>query len=565
MRALLVRIMPQVALMAGLGLGAVMTFAVYSAEERRLEAEFERSADLAVDLITSRLEQHVVVLRAAKGLFAASRGKVARDEFLRFIEAVDIVGDLSGVQGVGFARAFPPDQGAGARAEIAAQYGVDVEIRPETDQPWRVPIVLLEPDNPRNMNALGYDMYVEPVRRAAMDRALATGEPQMSGPVMLVQETEVDRQTGFLVYLAYGGRSAGAGGGLSAQVGFVYAPFRGGDLIRAALSGAHGAQPGMRITDEAMPDLPIHADPVVGEGGPDLSRRVDVLGRTWRFDLWQTGTVPWHRHLGSLLVGLVSVLFAATAALAISARQEEAGQARELAAAAKRESEYRGLLLQEMKHRIKNHIARIQSIARQSARGASDVKAFTTAFDSRLQAMAAVQEILAGTLSAQADLGEILRKELQQCLDTAAVDHLMAGPPVVLDERQAHAFAMVAHELVTNAMKYGGLSGEGGRLRVNWQLDPPETAGAAPVVALDWVERFPGPSEAPAPAPAATAIAGGGFGSRLIEASLKGELSGTISRDFSADGLHIRIRFAMNPDLVPKVAARPGERRRRRR
>ncbi|MEZ5756318.1 MAG: CHASE domain-containing protein [Paracoccaceae bacterium] len=558
MRAILVRIMPQAALVAGLGLGAVMTFAVYSAEQQRLQAEFERSADLAVDLITSRLDQHVVVLRAAKGLFSAARGRVARDEFLRFIEEVDIVGDLSGVQGVGFARVMAADQGAEARAEIAAQYGLDVEIRPPTDQALRAPIVLLEPDSPRNMNALGYDMYVEPVRRAAMDRALATGKPQMSGPVVLVQETEVDRQTGFLVYLAYGGGMAGIGDGVPREAGFVYAPFRGDDLVRAALAGAHEAMPGLMITDEAMPDLPIHGA-AAGGRAPDLSRSVEVLGRNWRFDLWQGGAVQWHRHLGSLLVGLVSILFASAAALAISARQEEAAQARELAAAARRESEYRGLLLQEMKHRIKNHIARIQSIARQSARGAVDVKAFTTAFDARLQAMAAVQEILAGTLSAQADLGEILRKELQQCLDTEAVDHLMEGPPVILDERQAHAFAIVAHELVTNAMKYGGLAGSGGRLRVDWRLDPPEGPEAAPVIALDWIERFAGPSEAPA-----TPATGGGFGSRLIEASLEGELAGTITRDFGAEGLHIRIRFAMNPDLVPKGPAPRKEKRRRR-
>lgn len=555
------RMMPQVALLAGLGLGAVMTFAVYSAERQRMAAEFERSGDLAVDLVTSRLEQHVVVLRAAKGLFSAARGHVARDEFLRFIEEVDIVGDLSGVQGVGFARVFAPDQSEAARAEIAGHYAVDAGIRPATDQPWRAPIVLLEPGNPRNMNALGFDMYAEPVRRAAMDRALATGKPQMSGPVVLVQETDIDRQTGFLIYLAYGGGAAGTGDGVPLDAGFVYAPFRGGDLIRAALAAGSGARPVLMITDEAMPGLPIHAEAGAGQGPPDLSRSVDVLGRMWRFDLWQRGeALPWQGHMGSLLVGLVSILFAGAAALAISARQEEAAQARELAAAARRESEYRGLLLQEMKHRIKNHIARIQSIARQSARGAVDVKAFTTAFDARLQAMAAVQEILAGTLSAQADLGEILRKELQQCLDRADVDHLTEGPAVVLDERQAHAFAIVAHELVTNAMKYGGLSGESGRLKVDWRLDPPETAGGAPVVALDWIEAFPAPVDG-----AATPPTGGGFGSRLIEASLTGELAGTISRDFGAEGLHIRIRFAINPDLAPRTKDIQVERRRRRR
>jgi CHASE1-domain containing sensor protein/two-component sensor histidine kinase len=557
MRQAFGRIMPQVALVAALVLGAAMTLAVYFAEERRVEAEFNRSSDLTVDLITSRLRQHVVVLRAAKGLFSASKGRVARDEFLRFIEEVDIVRDLSGVQGIGFARVFALEDSVKAQAEILGQYGVTVDIRPQTDQTWRVPIVLLEPDNQRNVNALGYDMYAEPVRRAAIDRALTTGEPQMSGPVLLVQETDTDRQTGFLVYLAFGGAPGRTGEGVPFAEGFVYAPFRGGDLIRAALAGAHDLPVGLRITDQAVPELPIYQDEAEADGSLGRVRVVEVLGRQWQFDLWQTGGQTWQRHLGSLLVGLVSVLFAAAAALAIAARQEEAAQARELAAAAARESDYRGLLLQEMKHRIKNHIARIQSIARQSARGATDVKAFTTAFDARLQSMAAVQEILAGTMAAQADLGGILRKELQQCLDTEEVEHLMDGPPVVLDERQAHAFALVAHELVTNALKYGGLSATGDGLKVDWRLDLPKAPDAPPIIQIDWAERFAG-----AASPEATAT-GSGFGSRLIEVSLKGELSGTIHRDFSAEGLRITLRFPMSPNLAPEPMAPPSRGRRR--
>src|SRR5690606_5657841 len=127
-----------------------------------------------------------------------------------------------------------------------------------------------------------------------------------------------------------------------------------------------------------------------------VTRRVDVLGRQWQFDLYRTTPQSWQRHLGSGLVGLISLLLAGATGLAVAARQQEAAQTREVAAAAAREVEYRSLWLQEMKHRIKNHIARIQSIARQSARGATDVRSFTETLDARLRAMAAVQEILAG-------------------------------------------------------------------------------------------------------------------------------------------------------------------------
>lgn len=519
-------------------MGMAMTWAVHVAEGQREEAEFARAADLMVDLITTRLQQHVVVLRAAKGLFAAQEGIAARDEFLRFIEEVGIARDLTGVQGVGFARLIPAGDPSQVEAEILGRYGVKAAVHPATDQPWRAPIVLLEPADPRNLAALGYDMYADPVRRAAMDRAIASGEPEMSAPVELVQEITGEKQTGFLIYLAYGGRPDG---GLPHAEGFVYAPFRGADLIRAALADAPDLPVTLAVADKEAPDRPFFT------GGPFSSgwalrqgREVEVMGRTWRIDIRQAGGMIWQRYPGTMLVGLVSVLFVAAAGLASAARRQEAAQARELAAAAAREAEYRGLLLQEMKHRIKNHIARIQSIARQSARGAGDVKAFTAAFDARLQAMAAVQDILAGSATPQAELGAILRKELQQCLDTEEVEHLMDGPPVLLDERQAHALALVAHELVTNALKYGGLSEGGGGLRVGWRIE----AGDPPGVVIDWVERLDGAGTEP--------TFSKGFGSRLIEASLRGELSGTIERSFTPEGLRIALRFPVKLARVAK-------------
>ena len=550
--------MPWAALAGALLMGLAMTFAVHLAETRRATAEFARTADLAVDLITTRLHQHVVVLRAAKGLFAAQDGLVARNEFLRFIVEVGIASDLSGVRGVGFAPLVPAAQTAGPEAELLAHYRQQIPVRPATDQPWRAPIVLLEPADERNLAALGYDMYSDPVRRAAMQRAIASDEPEMSGPAVLVQEIDGEKQMGFLIYLAYGGRpdlleAADTAGGPPAE-GFVYAPFRGADLIRAALAEAPDLPVALEIIDKAAPERPLYRGDIPAEGTALRQvREVEVMGRTWRIDVWQTGGRAWHRHLGTLLVGLISVFFAAATGLAVAARRHEEAQAREVMAAAAREAEYRGLLLQEMKHRIKNHIARIQSIARQSARGAEDVATFTAAFDARLQAMAAVQEILAGTAMAQAGLREILRKELQQCLDTEEVEHLLDGPPVILDERQAHALALVAHELVTNAMKYGGLSEGGGGLRVGWRIEE----GSPPEVVIDWVERFETAEATPA--------AGKGFGSRLIEASLKGELSGTIERSFTGEGLRITLRFPLNPAMKPKDADAGGRERRRRR
>src|SRR5690606_16169472 len=133
-------------------------------------------------------------------------GVVARDGFLRFIVEVGIASDLSGIRGIGFAPLVPAAETAAPEAEILGRYHQKIPVRPATDQPWRAPIVLLEPADARNMAALGYDMYSDPVRRAAMLRAIASGEPEMSGPTELKQEIDGQKQMGFLIYLAYGGR-----------------------------------------------------------------------------------------------------------------------------------------------------------------------------------------------------------------------------------------------------------------------------------------------------------------------------------------------------------------------
>lgn len=544
MSGVLRRRLPWIAAAMALLIGAVMTGAVHQAENRRALAEFNRSADVAIELIMTRLREHLVLLRASKALFASENDEVDRAQFLIFLEEVGIRRELDGVQGIGMTRLLPPSETASAEAEIKLRYGLDVKVHPETDQNLRSIIVVLEPADAKNLIALGYDMYVDAVRRAAIERAIASGEPEMSGPVVLVQEVEGSKQTGFLILMAYADESAPGGVGQRRINSLVYAPFRGVDLVNAALEGAGDLPLTLTITDAEYPDQPIYSgDLTAADGELKVSQLVEVLGRKWQFDLYQTTPTTWQRHIGSGLVGLISLFFAGAIGFAVAARQRDAERAEEVAAAATREVEYRSLLLQEMKHRIKNHIARIQSIARQSARGATDVRAFTETFDARLQAMAAVQEILAGTAVPQAELTAILRNELQQVLDTDELAHLIEGPAVYLDARQAHAFALVAHELVTNALKYGGLSANGTGLKIRWSILKAEP-GAAPRLLVEWNESFAAAGQGSAKNMSST-----GFGSKLIDVSLKGELQGKIDRHLSDEGLQIKLCFPLNPAI----------------
>ncbi|HLQ19384.1 MAG TPA: CHASE domain-containing protein, partial [Tabrizicola sp.] len=266
--------------------GLAVTLAVYIGAERRQDAEFERVADLAVDRVAVRLQQHEVVLRAARGLMSATRGGLERDEFLRFLSSVDIIDELSGVQGIGFALLIQKSDTTRAEFEVKRHYGLEITVRPDTDQPWRTPIVLLEPQNDRNRAALGFDMYSEATRRTAMERALVSGEAEMTGPVELVQEITSDKQTGFLVYLPFQTGSEPPGSGGSSATGFVYAPFRGGDLIRAALAAGPPLPVALRVVDAEVPSRPLFDQSADAGAGPlHYSRTLVVLGRRWTFDV----------------------------------------------------------------------------------------------------------------------------------------------------------------------------------------------------------------------------------------------------------------------------------------
>jgi CHASE1-domain containing sensor protein/two-component sensor histidine kinase len=506
--------------------GLALTSAVYLSAVRQAADEFDRVAELAVDRVVSLVGQHVVALQASRGLWDAQNGVVSRDEFVRFLRSFDLANQLSGVRGIGFAPMIVPAEMTEVASAITESYGVAARPTEPTDQPWRTPVLLSEGVGPTTMSALGYDMYSDPTRRAAMDAAIANSAPQATGPVQLVGTEPQSRATGFLIFLPLAAPDTASASSGAPVPGFVFSAFRGQDLIDAALASGLQLPVTMDVVDAGDPSSPLR----LGANSRDWPMRqleASILGRTWTFTLHPTGRLMIARwRAETVFLGLLSVVFALAMAYAVASRQDEAARARQLAATSAREAEHRDLLVQEMKHRIKNYIARIQSIARQSARGATDVETFIQTFDARLRAMAVVQEVLAGTVVPQVDLRAILQRELQQALDTSEAEHLLDGPHVLLNERQAHAFGLVAHELLTNALKHGGLSPQGEGLRVAWSV----MRGRLTVI---WQETF--------------AVSAGsqpnesGFGSRLIDASLKGELSGTLTRRFREGGLEITL------------------------
>lgn len=185
------------------------------------------------------------------------------------------------------------------------------------------------------------------------------------------------------------------------------------------------------------------------------------------------------------------------------------------------------LLVDEVNHRVKNTLATVQSIAAQTFRNAEDTVAARAAFEARLQALSKAHNLLSERQWEGADLATIVAQELEAY---DARRRSAEGPTVLLNANAAILFAMILHELAANAVKYGALSSDTGSISVAWMLDEQER------LQLRWMEQG---------GPAAAKPTRAGFGSRMIDRSVTGELAGSYLPDFSERGFSCELRVPL--------------------
>jgi two-component sensor histidine kinase/integral membrane sensor domain MASE1 len=230
---------------------------------------------------------------------------------------------------------------------------------------------------------------------------------------------------------------------------------------------------------------------------------------------------------------------AAQAAIAIdNARLYQAAQ-REIAER-RRAEEHQRLLMNELNHRVKNTLATVQSMGSQTLRTGRSLPEAREAFVTRLIALSSAHDLLTAEHWESADLEDVVRLAIKPFEETPGVRFEVAGPGVRLPAPHALGLAMALHELGSNAAKYGALSGDGGRIRVAWQLEPEAT------VRFVWQER-----EGPPVAPPVRR----GFGSRLIQEGLARELRGDVRMDYLPEGLRCELCFRLDPVVRPEDPA----------
>jgi two-component sensor histidine kinase len=198
----------------------------------------------------------------------------------------------------------------------------------------------------------------------------------------------------------------------------------------------------------------------------------------------------------------------------------------------------REMLLREVHHRVKNLLALVQALARQSEARGEAAEAYRDAFLGRLESLVQAHG-LAFEASAPADLGELIGRVLAPYAADPATITIEAGPRVALARGQVTPVCLILHELATNAAKHGALSSPAGRVRVAWRDDGDAAGGdgGGRRLRLRWTEQ--GGPEARPPA-------GQGFGTRLVEFAATHELHGRAELTFAPAGLRAEIAFPLS-------------------
>lgn len=192
----------------------------------------------------------------------------------------------------------------------------------------------------------------------------------------------------------------------------------------------------------------------------------------------------------------------------------------------KRAEEQQALLVRELHHRVKNTLATVQAIMGSTARSSQTIDDFKTALIGRIASLAKTHRLLTDEAGA-VSFGDLLHNELDAFDDGSGSRITLRGPDVALSAQLAVSLGMAVHELTTNAVKYGALSVYGGKVDVTWSLTIEATRR---VLTIDWVESGGPPVSPPTRQ---------GFGSRLLDFVLPGQIQAKASIDWHADGMRL--------------------------
>jgi len=276
--------------------------------------------------IIERLNTYKMILHGGAGVFIASE-EVNREEWRAYYEYHQVRTLFPGIQGIAFVKVVAPSELARHEESIRAEGFPEYTVWPAGERALYTPIVFIEPFDARNRQALGYDGFSEPVRRAAMERARDTATTAMSDSIRLVQEPAEDVQAGFLLYVPVfdgGLPQTGVEERRAALTGYVFAALRVKDFMRSIFAEvpekvAFELYDGATVAPEA---LLFESSELDGGSGKEHRARfsshtpLELYGYTWslafrstpQFEAGQAPYQPWIVLVAGLVVSILILL-----------------------------------------------------------------------------------------------------------------------------------------------------------------------------------------------------------------------------------------------------------------
>lgn len=279
-------------------------------ELRAAEARFVAMTGEVSDLLVQRLVEFELVARGGAALFA-SVNRPTPEQWSSYVEGMDLDTRFPAMAGLGFAGYVDDGRIGTLQLEWRDAGNGRLEIYPRGARDVYGPVLYIEPRTPANVRAVGFDMFSEASRRAAMQAALDTGRARLTGPVRLVQDGAV-KTTGLLLYLpVYRGGEAPADADARRMLmqGWVYVPFRMRPFVASSLGNI---RPDARfrvydVTDGGAVLLFTNATARDEEQTPAFryERALRLYGREWRVQFESAPLAIAAPRLGALQNSLV--------------------------------------------------------------------------------------------------------------------------------------------------------------------------------------------------------------------------------------------------------------------
>ncbi len=196
-------------------------------------------------------------------------------------------------------------------------------------------------------------------------------------------------------------------------------------------------------------------------------------------------------------------------------------------------------LLAELQHRVRNTLAVVRSIARRTAQTSGSVEEMASHLQGRIDAFSRVQAVVTRNPEAGIDLASMIEDELLAHAAREGERLVMEGPAVSLKPRPAESISLGIHELATNAVKYGALSSDEGRLRVRWARERSD--------GIDWLKLVWDEDGLRLPAGEPDRK---GFGLELLQRTLPYDLRANTKLEFRPEGVRFTIELPLGPETL---------------